>query len=62
MLAERVGGGCRVLCTWQLVGLAVKEPWLAPSGAICTTGLENATLMFMSGREGALGSLQVFAN
>ena len=39
-LAERVGQGevggitRRVLCTWQLLGLAVKEPWLVPSGPI----------------------------
>ena len=26
----------RVLCTWQLLGLAVKEPWLALSGLIPT--------------------------
>ena len=25
----------RVLCTWQLLGLAVKEPWLVPSGPCC---------------------------
>ena len=23
---------CRVLCTWQLLGLAAKGPWLAPGG------------------------------
>ena len=22
-------GACRVLCTWQLLALAVKKPWLA---------------------------------
>ena len=53
-LAERVGQGevggvtRRVLCTWQLLGLAVKEPWLAPSGSIpalvAHTGLENVSL------------------
>ena len=25
---------CRMLCTWQLLGLAVKGPWLAPGGLI----------------------------
>ena len=25
---------CRVLCTWQLLGLAVKGPWLGPGGTI----------------------------
>ena len=24
----------QVLCTWQLLVLGVKEPWLAPGGAI----------------------------
>ena len=34
--AERVGQGevggviCRVLCTWWLLGLALKRPWLVP--------------------------------
>ena len=38
--AERVGQGevggvtRRVTCTWQLLGLAVKEPWLALGGSI----------------------------
>ena len=43
--AERVGQGevgqgavggltRRVLCTWQLLGLVVKGPWLAPGGPI----------------------------
>ena len=51
---ERVGQGDgggvtrRVLCTWQLLGLAVKEPWLGPGGPILALaahkGLENATL------------------
>ena len=50
--AERVGHGevggvtRRVLCTWHLLGLTVKEPWLAPSGPILAltarAGLENA--------------------
>ena len=54
--AERVGqrevGGvtCRVLCTWQLPGLAIKEPWFILSKPIPTlvawTGIENATLTF----------------
>ena len=30
-----VGGiTCRVLCTWQLLGLAIKATWLAPGGPI----------------------------
>ena len=51
--AERVGQGkvggvtCRVTCTWWLLGLAVKVPWLRPGGPILAlaawTGLENAT-------------------
>ena len=38
VLAERVGqeevGGVtrRVMCTWWLLGLALKRPWLAPGG------------------------------
>ena len=38
--AERVeqgevsGATRRVTCTWQLLGLAVKEPWLALGGSI----------------------------
>ena len=38
--AERVGQGkvggvtCRVTCTWWLLGLAVKAPWLGPSEPI----------------------------
>ena len=43
----------RVLCTWQLLGLAVKEPWLALSEPIPTlvaqTGLENAILLPFGG-------------
>ena len=52
--AERVGQGevgevtGRVLCTWWLLGLALKRPWLVPGGpphALTTwTGLENTTL------------------
>lgn len=52
--AERVEQGevggvtHRVLCTWQLLGLAVKGLWLALGGPILTlaawTGLENTTL------------------
>ena len=38
----------RVTCTWWLLGLAVKAPWLGPGGPIpalaAWTGLENATL------------------
>ena len=39
---EEVGQGevggvtCKVLCTWQLLGLAVKSPWLGPGGPILT--------------------------
>ena len=57
--AEKVGQGevgqgevggviCRVTCTWWLLGLAVKVPWLGPGGPTpalaAWTGLENATL------------------
>ena len=52
--AERVGQGevggvtCRVLCTWWLLGLALKRPWLVPGGQphalTAWTGLENTTL------------------
>ena len=52
--AERVGQGevggvtDRVLCTWWLLGLALKRPWLAPGGPshglTAWTGLENTTL------------------
>ena len=52
--AERVGQGevrwvtRRVTCTWWLLGLAVKAPWLGPGGTILAmaawTGLGNATL------------------
>ena len=52
--AERVGQGevggvtRRVTCTWWLLGLAVKVPWLEPCGPILAlaawTGFENATL------------------
>ena len=52
---ERVGQGevggvtRRVTCTWWLLGLAVKAPWLGPGGPILAlaawTGLENATLV-----------------
>ena len=50
--AERVGQGevgrvtHRVTCTWWLLGLAVKVPWLGLGGPILApaawTGLENA--------------------
>ena len=54
-LAEgRVGQGevggvtGRVLCTWWLLGLALKRPWLVPGGPphalTAWTGLENTTL------------------
>ena len=49
--AERVGEGevggvtGRVLCTWWLLGLALKRSWLAPGGPphalTAWTGLEN---------------------
>ena len=44
-----VGGvTSRVLCTWWLLGLAFKRPWLAPGGPppalTAWTGLENTTL------------------
>ena len=52
--AERVEHGevdevtCRVTCTWWLLGLAVKVPWLGLGGSILAlaawTGLENTTL------------------
>ena len=65
---EVVGVTHGLLCTWQLLGLAVKEPQLAPSGPISAlvaqSGLENATLTlweFISSREGGLGSKRVFA-
>ena len=46
-----VGGVTRrVLCTWQLLGLGVKGPWLTPGGLILSlaarAGLENTTLTF----------------
>ena len=51
--AERVGQGevgrdtGRVLCTWWLLGLALKSPWLAPGGPphalTAWTGLEITT-------------------
>ena len=51
---ERVGQGevggvtRRVLCTWWLLGLALKRPWLAPGGPppalTAWTALENTTL------------------
>ena len=54
VLAERVGQGevggvtRRVLCTWQLLGLAIKGPWLALGrpilGLAAWASLENTTL------------------
>ena len=45
------GGGwghCRLTCTWWLLGLALKGPWLVLGGLLPTltawTGLENTTL------------------
>ena len=48
-LAPRLGGVTgRVLCTWWLLGLALKRPWLVPGGQphalTAWTGLENTTL------------------
>ena len=63
--AERVGQGevggitCRVTCTWWLLGLAVKAPWLGP-GAWANSGL--AVWTGISGREGCLGSEWVYDN
>ena len=38
----------RVVCTWWLLGLALKRPWLVPGGPphalTAWTGLENTTL------------------
>ena len=52
--AERMGQGevsgftCRMLCTWQALGLGIKGPWLAPGGQILALvvqmDLENAIL------------------
>ena len=48
-----------VTCTWWLLGLAVKAPWLGAGGPIpalaAWTGLENATLrgiicLFLAGK------------
>ena len=45
---EVSGVTCRVTCTWWLLGLAVKAPWLGPHGPILAlaawTGLVNAIL------------------
>ena len=42
------GVTCRLLCTWWLLGLALKRPWLAPGGPppalTAWTVLENTTL------------------
>ena len=62
----KVGGvTCRLLCTWWLLGLAVKGAWLGPGGPILTltarTGLETLLIPFrglVSGKEGCLGSEQ----
>ena len=60
--AERVGQGevggvtGRVLCTWWLLGLALKRPWLVPGGPPHTltawTGLENTTVHMVAARLG----------
>ena len=68
---QRVGQGevggvtRRMTCTWWLLVLAVKVPWLGPCWPILALaawkGLENANCRaFISGREGCLGSEQVF--
>ena len=37
-----VGGvTCRVTCTWWLLGLAVKAPWLGPGGPFCPGYMER---------------------
>ena len=47
-LAGNVAWTRRVTCTWWLLGLAAKAPWLRPGGPTpamaAWTGLENATL------------------
>ena len=59
--AENVGlgeiGGVtgRMLCTWRMLGLAVKGPWLELGGPILThaarMGLENTALtLYLAGR------------
>ena len=73
--AERVGQGevggvtGRVLCTWWLLGLALKRPWLVPGGPppalTAWTGLENTTLTLqglVSGKKGCLVSERVYGN
>ena len=47
-----VGGDtCRMACTWWLLGLAVKVPWLRPAGPILTlaawTSLKNTALTLL---------------
>ena len=70
--AERVGQGevggvtCRVTCTRWRLGLAVKAPWLGQF-LLWLHGQTKKTLLspssaFISGREGCLGSEQVFDN
>ena len=51
---DRVGQGevagvtCKVTCTWWLLGMALKGPWLGlggpPPGLTASIGLENTTL------------------
>ena len=52
---EVVGVPGKVPCTWQLVGLVVQEPWLAPGEPIpalaASMGLENATLTLQVAHE-----------
>ena len=68
-MSRKGGVTCKVLCTWQLLGLAAKGPWLAPGGPILDlaawAGLEMLLSLFrgfISGREGFFGSKQAFAN
>ena len=55
-----------VTCTWWLLGLALKGPWLGlggPPAALTTwTGLENTSRGLVSGKEGCLGSEWVYDN
>ena len=57
---------CTVSCTWWLLGLTVKTLWLGLRGPILAlaawTGLENATLGFISGRKYCLDTEQMYDN
>ena len=50
----------RVTCTWWLLGLAVKVPWLGPGGPIhalaAWTGLESVTLTLVHFWQGIKGA------